>query len=359
VERAIAALVSMTVSKAARISICIPVYNGERYLADAISSAQRQTLNPLEILVIDDCSSDSSLAIAQACSADDPRVRVVKNDTNMGMTSNWFRCTELADGDWVKFLFQDDLLHPTCLERLHGAMVANGAVIGFVGRNVTTERVTRANRALFESLPRTNLAAGMTGARFLAPAEVADLAIRCWRVNVLGEPTSALVRRDVFARFGPFDRDFSQLCDWEYWLRVGVNEGIWFDSEALATFRIHPAAASITNRQDATWLHHGEPALLGWRFLTSENFAAVRAAASASDPPVDLEQRVARLMFRFRVEARRSGQTAGSELLTELESAFRELPRVDALHRVSSRLPTRVRRWLGYLRRQSRGPARL
>ena len=103
-------------------SICIPTYNGDRYLEAAIDSATSQTFSNVEILIVDDGSHDRTLDIADQFALGDPRVRVVRNATPLGLPGNWDRCVDLAQGAWVKFLFQDDVLSPTCVERLHAAV---------------------------------------------------------------------------------------------------------------------------------------------------------------------------------------------------------------------------------------------
>src|SRR5437899_12562971 len=97
------------------VSICIPTYNGAAHLAPCLESALNQTWTDFELLIVDDASSDDTVAITEACAARDRRVRVARNPRNLGLVGNWNRCLELAKGTWIKFLFQDDLLSPACL----------------------------------------------------------------------------------------------------------------------------------------------------------------------------------------------------------------------------------------------------
>src|SRR4030042_6580522 len=98
------------------VSVCIPSYNGARWIREAIDSAQAQTYKPLEIVIVDDASTDNTLEIIR--SYRDPRIRIEVNKKNLGPINNWNRCIKLAKGSLIKFLHQDDVLYPTCVEKM-------------------------------------------------------------------------------------------------------------------------------------------------------------------------------------------------------------------------------------------------
>src|SRR5688572_5713153 len=97
------------------VSVCIPTYNYAHLIADAIESVLRQTERDLELVVIDDCSTDDTEQVA-ARYADDPRFRFVRNPCNLGLFGNFNRCFELAEGEFVKVLCADDWLHERSIE---------------------------------------------------------------------------------------------------------------------------------------------------------------------------------------------------------------------------------------------------
>jgi glycosyltransferase involved in cell wall biosynthesis len=100
------------------VSVCIPTYNGGKYLRETLDSVLAQTYKVFELLVVDDRSSDDTHDILREYSARDKRIRIVRNEKNLGLVGNWNRCVELAYGDWIKFVFQDDIIAPECIERL-------------------------------------------------------------------------------------------------------------------------------------------------------------------------------------------------------------------------------------------------
>jgi succinoglycan biosynthesis protein ExoO len=103
---------------APRVSVVTANYNGAGYLAEAVRSVLDQTLADLELIVVDDRSSDDSLAVIAAAVAGDPRVRVLVQDRNGGPGAARNRALEAAGGRWIAIFDSDDLMTPDRLERL-------------------------------------------------------------------------------------------------------------------------------------------------------------------------------------------------------------------------------------------------
>lgn len=88
------------------VSIIIPAYNTELYIAQAIDSALGQTFKNIEVIVVDDASTDSTLAIAQAYT--DPRLRVIGHSKNLGAGAARNTALDAAQGQWIAVLDSDD-----------------------------------------------------------------------------------------------------------------------------------------------------------------------------------------------------------------------------------------------------------
>jgi glycosyltransferase involved in cell wall biosynthesis len=230
------------------ISICIPTFNGEQYLAEAVTSVLAQTLPDFECLIVDDGSTDRTLDIAREFGQRDARVRVVQNPRNVGLAANWNRCVELASGDWIKFVFQDDYLEPTCLESLIRLAERTGVRLAFCERDVRIETGSDPALAAWFEDGLTRFQHVFGNATVTAPAAFCDAAATRLGANFLGEPTSALIHRLCFARYGAFNEDLAQICDLDYWCRVGCNEPVALTGERLATFRVHGTSTSNANR---------------------------------------------------------------------------------------------------------------
>lgn len=104
----------------ARVSVLIPAYNAEPYVDAAVRSVREQTFGDWEIVAVDDASTDRTLEILRSHAGE--RVRIERNERNLGMTGNWNRCLALATGELVIKLDADDALKPRALELLAGAM---------------------------------------------------------------------------------------------------------------------------------------------------------------------------------------------------------------------------------------------
>jgi glycosyltransferase involved in cell wall biosynthesis len=273
-----------------KVSICVPTFNGSRYLRLAIESARAQTFRDFELLIVDDDSTDDTVAIAEEAARVDSRVRVYRNPRRLGLAGNWNRCLELASGEWIKFLFQDDSLQPACVERLFKLGTDSGATL------VACRRKFEFDSSVGEEFKRSFLvhaAENDLNRRFpdhagtITAGEFAAYAAKYPALNCIGEPTATMFRRSAVAEFGNFNADLMQAIDWEYWLRIAVTRGLSYLDESLATFRLHDGGATFANMR--------RPLILDLLIIYHElaykpHYAAVRAAARETG--VDLKQKL-------------------------------------------------------------------
>jgi GT2 family glycosyltransferase len=110
-----------------RVSIVMANYNGARYLPDAIESVRGQTLREWELLICDDASVDGSASIAARYAAQDPRIHIIKNETNLGPAASRNRALAQAKGEWIAIADSDDIMHPARLRTLIAAAERDGA----------------------------------------------------------------------------------------------------------------------------------------------------------------------------------------------------------------------------------------
>jgi len=104
--------------KQPKVSILIPVYNRKQYITECIQSALNQVFTDFEIVVVDNASDDGTWEICQQFAALDQRVRIFRNEVNIGPVRNWIRCAREAKGIFSKILFSDDCLEPNCLNEM-------------------------------------------------------------------------------------------------------------------------------------------------------------------------------------------------------------------------------------------------
>ena len=99
------------------VSVLIPTYNRADMISETLNSALSQTYSNLEVIVCDNASTDATIAIVEEFARRDSRVKLFKNETNLGPVLNWKACLDRASGQYVKVLWSDDLMLPDFLER--------------------------------------------------------------------------------------------------------------------------------------------------------------------------------------------------------------------------------------------------
>ena len=111
-----------------KITVCIPLYNGEHCVESALKSLELQTRKPDEVIIRDDCSSDNWKEIISRFTG--LNIKLFINEVNLGCTNNWNKCLEDSNGDIVTFLHQDDGFEPKYLEQLEKDFETNRDKLG-------------------------------------------------------------------------------------------------------------------------------------------------------------------------------------------------------------------------------------
>lgn len=217
------------------LSVCIPTYNQCRYVTPALDSVLSQKYADFELLVIDDCSTDGTREIVAGRAESDRRIRLVENSRNLGMVPNWNSCLAAAKGEYVKFLFGDDILAtPDTLGIMVRALDADPAV-----SLVTSARalIDAEGRGLGETRPFSR------DIKLSGPAVVA----RCLTAqrNLVGEPTAVMFRNRHATR--GFDETYRQFVDLEMWFHLLEQGNLWYIHQPLVAFRLHEAQQTRVN----------------------------------------------------------------------------------------------------------------
>jgi len=112
-----------------RVSVGLPVYNGERFLPDTLDSLLAQTFEDFELILADNASTDATADICRRYAARDSRVRYVRNESNIGVYRNCNRVFGLCRGEYFKLACADDLCHPELLSRCVEVLDAGPSVV--------------------------------------------------------------------------------------------------------------------------------------------------------------------------------------------------------------------------------------
>lgn len=231
------------------VSICIPTYNGAQYLRQCLDSVLSQSLSNFEVIIVDDQSSDETWNMISRYAEQDSRIRLFRNSNNLGLVGNWNQCLDLAKGDWIKFVFQDDFITFDCIEKMINASTTNLAPFSVCQREFVFEGVSNSIIELYKrSIEATNKI-NLPDKRKLSAEDFCNILIPHSTQNFIGEPTSVLFHKDMIKRYGRFNSELIQICDLEYWARIACNEGLLFIPETLAYFRVHESSATFLNEK--------------------------------------------------------------------------------------------------------------
>jgi hypothetical protein len=216
------------------VSILIPAYN-ERFFGEAFASARAQSGVELEIVVCDDSPGEAIGKVVAA--AGDPRVRYVRNPSNLGFSANFTQCFDLARGSLVKFLNDDDRLNPGCVAAFASVLASNPAVKLATSRRQSIDAAGAKVPDSHATLPLAQVSAVMSG------RELGDFAL-LHQVNFIGEPTTVMFRKaDVALEDGALfrwdGRDYHCLADLALWLRLLADGLAYYVAAPLSEFRRH------------------------------------------------------------------------------------------------------------------------
>ncbi|MBA2964516.1 MULTISPECIES: glycosyltransferase family 2 protein [Ramlibacter] len=220
-----------------KFSVVIPLYNKRQYVASAVRSALAQTLAPLEVIVVDDGSTDGGADLVEAIG--DPRVRVVRQP-NAGVSAARNRAVDMARGDWIAFLDADDWYHPELLAALAQAHQASPGA-GMLGAGF--RRVPH----LYGADPE-----GWSVAEGFYEVEVVeDLRMR-WMKNAPFCTSSVAIRADLLQGMQPcFAVGEFAGEDLDLWFRVGdLTPAALVNAPFVAVRNVPQSLSSTHSRTD-------------------------------------------------------------------------------------------------------------
>src|SRR5258705_4419587 len=287
-----------------RISVCVPTYNGGKYLRECLDDILSQTFGDFEVVIVDDDSTDDTVDILNSYAAGDGRIRLYRNSQNLGLVGNWNQCFDLAQGEWIKFVFQDDKVDPRCLEilfqRSRVDVPLTACQRSFIYENITVETQASYERVLTEQ----SLLSIFPEAGFVSSDHFCRAALGRPGINFIGEPTAVMLHRSVRERFGGFNPEFVQLCDFEYWARIACHAGLTVVPEVLTNFRIHPDSKTAVNNEEREFRTEVvDPLLLKYEFTYGPHFAPMRSVARRLG--INLQRSLATSAKRVELQVRR------------------------------------------------------
>jgi glycosyltransferase involved in cell wall biosynthesis len=203
----------------------MPVHNGATYIASAVNSLLTQSFSDFELLVIDDGSSDETPEILG--SIRDPRLRIVRNETNLGVPATRNLGLDLVKGEFIAFLDSDDVARRDRLDRQ----------VRFLQKNADHVAVGSWARMIDEN--------GTPGSILRRPLTWDRIRARTLFLGTMRTP-SVMGRVDVLRKFR-FRSEYPVCSDSDFWVRVALEHRCANLTEPLIDYRIH--SSSITKSQ--------------------------------------------------------------------------------------------------------------
>ena len=208
------------------ISVCIPTYNGAKYIAQTIESILNQTFTDFEIIVSDDGSSDKTLEIVGLFN--DPRIVRIDRLSKVGAEANWNNAVANASASLVKLVCQDDLLYSQCLEvEVETMSKSENQDVSFCFH--LRDFVTPNSRKL--SARRV----GYSNLQKYSKTEILTKVVRSGG-NPIGEPMAVTMRKLSLNSAGKFRGDY--VIDLDMWSKLSDQGSALFIEQHLSAFRI-------------------------------------------------------------------------------------------------------------------------
>ena len=285
------------------VSICIPAYQAARHLSTTLRFATAQTDPELEIVVLDNASTDGTGEIALGLA--DRRIRVERNETTLPLADNWNRAVELSRGALVKVVCADDLIHPQLVQQQRAVLEADPTIALVANR-----------RHLIGD--DGDLLAATTGLRHLVGRfdghAVATRVVRDGG-NPIGESAAVMFRRADFDAVGGFDDRLLFPMDLEMWVRLLQRGDFVGLPEPRAAFRASTGSLSSYRQRS----QYDEQLQLTERIATDPRWGVRRRDRLVGRMSAPVARARRELFFRAANHPRRLGL---SRLMAGPESAW-------------------------------------
>jgi glycosyltransferase involved in cell wall biosynthesis len=234
-----------------KVSVIIPNYNYGRFLGQRLDSVLRQTLSEIEIIYLDDASTDNSREVLAAF-LPDRRIRVFSNEANSGSVfRQWNRGLRQCRGEYVWIAEADDYAEPRFLATLVDRLDRHPE-IGLAycqSWNVDEAgRIRGSNRAYTDGLDRERWQRD-----YIAPGseEVGRALIF---MNTIPNASAAVFRRRLAQQIGGADATLRLSGDWLMWVRIALASGVAFTAEPLNYYRCHGQSVRSATERNGLWI---------------------------------------------------------------------------------------------------------
>lgn len=205
-------------------SVCIPAYNNAAYIKETIDSVLSQTYPNLELVICDDKSKDDTVKVVE--NIKDDRIKLYKNEKNLGMAGNWNNCLSKCSGEFIKLICADDMLAKDCLEKEVKALMENPSAV-LAESDTKLFDLNGKPKGFYKRYKESGLVNGKKIAR-------AGFFVK----NYFGAPLANTFRRSALGQTGGFDTWYTYILDYDFWVQLACMGDVYIIHEPLNYFRV-------------------------------------------------------------------------------------------------------------------------
>ena len=211
------------------VSICIPAYNSADTITDTVQSVLNQTYDTIELIIVDDSSSDHTWQVISEIQRNyqgNKLIKLYQNEKNLGMVGNWNRCLELCTGEYIKLLCADDLLDAGLTER-EVAIMQQYPEVNLVQTDTRFVDINDKTTGFYRRYHKSGVVNGKDACHFSV-----------FTRNYLGAPLANLIRSSAYQEWGGFDPSFVYILDYDFFMKICCRSKIYILHKPLNSFRI-------------------------------------------------------------------------------------------------------------------------
>ena len=227
------------------LTVVMPNYNHARYLPEALEGLLRQTRRADEIIVIDDASTDNSVAVIEPFLSRQQNIRLIRNEANQGVVASTNRGLKMAAGDLILFAAADDVSYPRLIERASALLADYPSACLFSAQTDIMDAGGRSLGPLPAPVP-------LNEPGYIPPARVAEFLLEDdgWFSG-----NTTIWRTQMLREVGGFSADLGSFADGFLYRKLALQHGACFSPEVLSAWRRIEGGQAWTDTASVTRLH--------------------------------------------------------------------------------------------------------
>ncbi|MEN6318260.1 MAG: glycosyltransferase [Syntrophaceae bacterium] len=223
------------------ISVMICTYNGERYLSQTIESVLNQTYSNLELIIVDDGSTDHTVEIIKNYQKNDERIRLF-TESHKGFAASRNKALRESRGQWIAIIDHDDLCYP---ERLEMQLALTKAYPEADFCFCDTDFIDEDNNVIGSQFSNFDSGTPFLGEPFIEKVTAGKMLLQ---LGGFIDSESVFIRRGIAEKYGMVNTKYLYAADYDFFIRLGFEINFCFTRAKLSAWRLHKRQATKNNK---------------------------------------------------------------------------------------------------------------